>query len=400
MFKHCLLILAFMASMFPLMANAQDLDSADTDLQESSAGDSAANVVDDDSSAKDTSMEPPVIQTETQENTSSDIEQDEITEPSAPGDVVPDDIVPEVIPEETVTADTSANILPDPHTKTDDSTSSIPMDTQTIPRNNRQEVCDESISYPSATMRRAETAYTKRKYSAVIDTLKPISDNISCVDDADTIIEINLLLGVSNLELGNARQADDFFLNVLYTDPDYDPVSAIIVLPSSSTERIEKLRDEHAAELDALRPEKSKNTVVETLFVQGKVEQRAYWMNFVPFGAGLFQMHENVWGGIYASVQLTGILMSILGGGMVEYYREDNYLFTSQNYKKANAWQATQIVGIALLGVGYVANVIHALTIFAPAPVNWHSPSKTPPSMAAAPVFLKDGAGIAFETHF
>ena len=51
MFKHCLLILAFMASMFPLMANAQDLDSADTDLQESSAGDSAANVVDEDSSA-------------------------------------------------------------------------------------------------------------------------------------------------------------------------------------------------------------------------------------------------------------------------------------------------------------------------------------------------------------
>ena len=262
------------------------------------------------------------------------------------------------------------------------------------------EACEENIIYPNAIMRRAETAYTKRHYQTVIDTLRPIYENLQCVDSPDTVIEIYLLLAVSHLELGNASMADTLFLDVLRTDPDYDPLGAIIILPGESTQRIEHLRAEHASELDSLRNESSHSSVVETLFVPGEIEQRPYWINFLPFGAGVYQMHRPVWGSVYASTQLAGILMSILGGAMVEHYRGDNYKFTAENYKIAKNWQVSQIIGIALLGTSYLASVIHALVIHEPAPIIWQSPTKTPPTHAAAPFILPDGAGIAYEARF
>ncbi len=263
------------------------------------------------------------------------------------------------------------------------------------------EACEENFIYPNAIMRRAETAYTKRHYETVVETLRPVYENLHCVDSPDTIIEIYLLLGVSHLELGNPELADSLFLDVLRTDPDYDPIGAIIILPGSSTERIEKLREEHATELDALRPDKSYATALETLFVPGEVERRPYWINFLPFGAGEFQMHQPVWGAIYASTQLAGIVMSIAGGGMVEHYRGDNYKFTHDNYFHAKNWQKVQITGIVLLATSYVASVVHAIIIHEPAPINWQSPTKTPPLMhAAAPFVMPDGAGVAYETIF
>ncbi len=262
--------------------------------------------------------------------------------------------------------------------------------------------CDEMMAYPNATMRRAEMAYTKRRYTTVIETLRPVYENLRCVEDTDTIIEIYLLLGVSHLELGKSHQADNFFLNVLRTDPDYDPVGAIIMLPRASTERIETLREQHAAELENLRPDRTKDSVVETLFVPGEQERRLYWLNFVPMGAGMFQMHQTEWGAIYASTQIAGIFMSVLGGGMVEYYRGNDYLFSHKDYPKAKTWQAVQITGIATLAVSYIASVLHAILIYEEAPINWLSPTKTPPSytQVTAPFLLPDGAGVAYGMTF
>ncbi|MBO4350226.1 MAG: hypothetical protein J6A01_04665 [Proteobacteria bacterium] len=262
--------------------------------------------------------------------------------------------------------------------------------------------CDETMAYPNATMRRAETAYTKRRYTTVIETLRPVYENLRCVEDTDTIIEIYLLLGVSHLELGQSAQADNFFLNVLRTDPDYDPLGAIIMLPRASTERIEVLREQHAAELEILRPERTKDSVVETLFVPGETERRLYWLNFIPMGTGMFQMHQTEWGIVYASTQLAGIVMSILGGGMVEYYRGENFTFTHKDYNRAKKWQAVQITGIATLAVGYVVSVLHAIIIYEEAPINWRSPTKTPPSytQVTAPFLLPDGVGVTYGMTF
>lgn len=263
-----------------------------------------------------------------------------------------------------------------------------------------KQACFESFTYSNALMR-AENAYVRRKYEIVIEILRPLYDTIQCFDDQDAIIEVNLLLGVAYFEQDNLTLADTFFMNVLRSDPEHI-VGSTITLPESSAHRIETLREQHAEELESLRKQSAPNTVIESLYVLAETEKHHYWINFLPFGAGTFQMHQNAWGAVYASTQLAGIALSILGGGMVEHYRGKNFMFTPDTYDKAKTWQKIQVSGLTILAVSYVASVIHALFIHEDKTMILHSPTQTRPDIAhsAAPFILSDGAGIAYGATF
>ena len=260
--------------------------------------------------------------------------------------------------------------------------------------------CKEAFAYLNALMR-AENAYVRRKYESVIEILKPIYEKLHCLDDMNTVIEINLLLGVSYYEIKQKNLSEAFFLNVLRSDPDH-VVGSVITLPEASARYIEELRADHAAELDDLRAQKSPNTVIESLYVLVEKEYHPYWVNFVPFGAGVLQMHQKPWAIVYASTQLAGITMSVLGGAMVEHYRGDNYLYTPQNYARAKDWQAVQITGIVLGVASYVASVLQAMLIHEDHTLIFHSPTQTQPELShrAAPFLLNDGGGVVYGTIF
>lgn len=260
--------------------------------------------------------------------------------------------------------------------------------------------CDESFTYANALMR-AENAYVRRRYTTVLEILKPIYENIQCIDDSVTVIEIDLLMGVAHNELGRQNLADSFFLNVLRSSPDH-VVGSIITIPESSARRIEQLRADNAEELNALRAQTSPDTIIESLYILVEKEHHPFWINFLPFGAGQFQMHKTTWGIVYASTQVAGIVLSILGGGMVEYYRGDTFTYSPQNRAHAKNWQNAQIVGISLLAASYVASVIHALIIHEDSTLIIHSPSQTRPDIAhrAAPFLLPDGAGFVYSSVF
>ena len=275
-----------------------------------------------------------------------------------------------------------------------------PNDVDNVARPADPERCDAAFTYANALMR-AENAYVRRKYTTVIEILRPVYANIDCLDDPNAVLEIDLLLGVAYFEQNQPNIADPFFMNVLRTEPDHI-VGSVITLPESSAHRIETLRTEHAEELNKIRSELSPNTVIESLYVLAEKEEHQYWLNFVPFGAGLFQMHKTGWGIAYASIQASGIILSIVGGGMVEYYRGDNFTYTSQNYVHAKNWQNAQIVGLSILAAGYIANVIHALVVYEDSTMIIHSPSTTQPDIAqvAAPFVLPDGGGIFYRATF
>lgn len=298
----------------------------------------------------------------------------------------------------------AAQITPEAAQNTAQPTSNLeaalPSAVPTPPAAKTDSQCYESFTYANALLR-AENAYVRRKYTTVIEILKPIFENLQCIDDSNAIIEIELLLGVSYLEQNNKALADTFFLNVLRSDPDHI-VGSVITLPESSARYIEDLRIQHADELDSLRSERSPNTVIESLYILTEKEQHPYWINFLPFGAGVFQMHQTAWGAVYASLQLAGITLSILGGGMVEYYRGENFTYTPQNAVHAHNWQTAQIIGISMLAAGYIASVIHALIIHEDSTMIIHSPTQTRPDIAhnAGPFILPDGGGIAYSTKF
>lgn len=261
--------------------------------------------------------------------------------------------------------------------------------------------CNEEFTYVNALMR-AENAYVKRRYATVIEILAPIRAFAHCIDDPNAAIEIDLLLGVSYFEQKNKAVAETFFLNVLRADPEH-VVGSIITLPESSARRIEQLRAEHAEELNKLRAKLSPNTVIESLYVLVEKEKHPYWINFLPLGAGMFQMHENSWGAIYAASQAVGLGLTIAGSAMVEYYRGDNFTFTAQNRARAKNWQNAQIVGIALFCASYVGSVVHALVVHEPETLIIHSPSQTRPDLAAAypvPFVMPDGGGFIYTAAF
>lgn len=258
--------------------------------------------------------------------------------------------------------------------------------------------CYESFTYANALMR-AENAYVRRRYTTVIEILKPIYENIQCIDDTNAVIEIDLLLGVAYFEQQNRALADTFFLNVLRSDPEHI-VGSVITLPETSARRLEELRAEHADELNALRAQIAPNTVIESLYVLVEKEHHQYWLNFLPFGAGQFQMHKTAWGAIYASTQLAGIGLSIAGGLMVEYYRGDNHTYTARNRARAINWRTAQIVGLSVMAASYIAGVIHSLCIYEPETLIIHSPTQTRPDIAAALFILPDGAGFLYSSTF
>lgn len=282
--------------------------------------------------------------------------------------------------------------------ETDTSVASSP--TSQNARRDKESNCSEIFTYTNALLR-AENAYVRRRYQIVIDTLKPIYEKVACIDDPNAVIEIDLLLGVSNYESGDAILADTFFLNVLRSDPDHE-IGSVITLPESSVRRLEHLRSIHEEELSKLREKRTPGVVIESLYVLAETKEHPYWINFLPFGAGQFQMNSTTWGAVYAATQAAALALTITGGAMVEYYRGPNFTYSAVNYAQAKNWQNAQITGIAIFAASYIAGVIHALIIHEPTTVLIHPPSQTRPDTthAAAPFFIPNGAGIVYETTF
>ncbi|MCL2325572.1 MAG: hypothetical protein FWC40_03590 [Proteobacteria bacterium] len=275
----------------------------------------------------------------------------------------------------------------------------FPMPAASQPHRASPQACDESFAYANALLR-AENAYVRRQYAFVSEILAPIYEQIRCIDDP-TALEIELLLGVASLEQGNEALADTYFLNVLRSESGHE-IHTLITLPESSLRRIEFLRSLHEEELNKLQ-QRTPGVIVESLYVLAEKEQHHYWINFLPFGAGQFQMKRNGWGAFYASTQLLGVALSITGAGMVEYYRGESMTFSPQNYAHAKNWQNAQIVGIAILAASYVAGVIHALIIYESSSTVFHPPSRIQPdsiSHRAAPFILQDGAGLTYGATF
>jgi hypothetical protein len=261
--------------------------------------------------------------------------------------------------------------------------------------------CLAEFSYHSQLMR-AENAYVKRHYESVLLLLSPLLEVPECLQDPTTRLEVELLAGVSYLEQGKDDEADRHFMRVLRLNPDYE-IGSIITLPEGSSRRIETLKIRFADELNALRGNQSHGVVVESLYILAEKKENPYWINFLPFGAGQFQMGEKGWGITYASLQASSLALTILGGGMVELYRGKSGKYSKLNYPKAKSWQHAQIAGIAAFSVFYLAGMIHALIIHEDSSAIMHPPSQQRPDVVThlpAPIVLPDGAGLGYNVLF
>lgn len=260
-------------------------------------------------------------------------------------------------------------------------------------------VCSGPVAYNSI-MSKAVDALFNHRPAEVIDILAPFEDKLHCISDAEAATKLYTILGIAYLELGEQTESDRYLTDAILLHPTSD-IKELIMLPPNAEQRIEELKimveERRRANMDP-------GVIVKTSYVPVKYETHPYWLNFVPFGTGLFQMNQTGWGIFYASTQVAGITLSIMGGGMVKHYQnQNNYYYTRDSYTTAKRWQGVQIAGVVILATSYLANVIHALCVHEDVTQMILSPQDTIPTEVAhtvSPIVIDHGAGIVYTTQF
>ncbi len=286
-----------------------------------------------------------------------------------------------------------ADDVPKPHEALESSDTPIPTQPE------ERSVCRGPVAYNSIMSKAVDSLFNHRP-AEVIDLLLPFEDKLHCIDDAEAATKLYTILGIAYLEIGDQTESDRYLTDAILLHPGAD-IKDLIMLPPNAEQRIEELKimveERRRANMDP-------GVIVKTSYVPVKYETHPFWLNFVPFGTGLFQMGKTGWGIFYASTQVTGIALSIMGGGMVKHYQnENNYYYTHNSYTQAKRWQGVQIAGVSLLVASYVANVIHAICIHEDVTQMILSPQDTIPDEVAytiSPIVLDHGAGLIYATEF
>ena len=222
---------------------------------------------------------------------------------------------------------------------------------------------------PAEELERARDAFRQRDYSGAIPLLNYLLYPSPRLADPADLVEAHILLGVCHLEVGDGREAKREFESALFIDDTVtlDPLIFSDKAVEAFAETKEKFEDDArkdeqirllAQQRDLLR------RALERSFVE---EQRPFYVNFVPFGAGQFQMGRRRWGMVFALSQgITGAV----------WVASSAYLLNRYGYRgrvpREEVGTARTVQGIELISgsaclLSMIAGIAQALWIYEPA---------------------------------
>jgi hypothetical protein len=206
--------------------------------------------------------------------------------------------------------------------------------------------------------RRAEDFYIVQAFQETRTELEPLVLE-RCFGDRASLQLARLFLGVSLHELGEVAEAERHLLDMLRADPNVEVGAS--VAPRVVLGVIDDLRKRHADELRRILQEmgQTEGLILDNFWLIIKIERRVEWLNALPFAVGVFQNEDYAWATFYASTQVVGLGMNVLGGSMIESLRSDTGRFSSDAIDAASAWRAVQITGVSVFAASYLASVIH-----------------------------------------
>lgn len=178
----------------------------------------------------------------------------------------------------------------------------------------------------------------------------------------DARIEAYFLLGRSYFVTGQQVSAEDCFLRLLRTEPDYD-VSPVLY-SQALIRLIEDLKEAHRDELQQIREDLGRVTQPlesgEAVYVERRVEERSILVSMLPFGIGQFANDQPIWGATFLALEV-GLASTSLGFWLANELEEEGGRFDDPDRARVrgNTHFAT---GIAFFSV-LLLNVIHGLVI-------------------------------------
>ncbi len=228
-------------------------------------------------------------------------------------------------------------------------------------------------------------------------TLEPTSKFSNAKDErkARTLLGVGLYFEAQQVTDATRRKklldgAESQFLAILRKDPDHSLNP--LIYPASIIELFEAVKEEHADELDKIRASRADKGDgaaqhgLQTVYIERDVGIHNYAVNYLPFGLGQFQNHENVQGTLFATSQVLALGLNMTSYWMIESLRSaDGYYDPGPGNaaETARNWRVMQYVGLGVFVGIYAWSVIDALVDYHPTEVRIRSLDKPPPELNA-----------------
>lgn len=275
----------------------------------------------------------------------------------------------------------------------------------------------------------ARNAYEAGDYETAVPRLEEI--RAKQPKNKGLVEEVNKLLAVSYLFLGNQAEAEKSFIEILTDNPDFalDPLMFPIdvtdfftAVKARHAERLAALSAERAAEEAARRAaeEKRKSLEAERLkrnvYLGRDTQRRSPLVALMPFGAGQFQNGHTTKGSLFLAGELLLTAAAVTTFALHESLRRpaaepiegaselERYERLEKSYRIANTASVAALAALAAAGI------IDSLIFFRRETVSWRRLNERdvpaelrpkPPASAALAPFAAPGAiGLAAEVGF
>lgn len=237
-------------------------------------------------------------------------------------------------------------------------------------------IARSALATPAADLNDARTQFRGGNYAEAISLLSSLLYPKAQLTGKAQLAEAHLLLGVAYLETGNVKGADTEFEEALFLDPTLklDPLVFSARAVDVFDHKRRQLEDRLAVE-EKLRQEAALRERLQFIVANSRViEQRSYYINFLPFGLGQFQNKD------YGKGTALLVSQAVLGGTSFALWglQVFRYGFPGDvpldDVSLVNTMQVAQITtGIGFYAL-YAYGVIDSLIHYEPVIIRPHDP--------------------------
>jgi len=260
-----------------------------------------------------------------------------------------------------------------------------------------QEDPDTAIT-DSERLQLAQVAFRGGEFNQIRDFVEPLLVPTARIEDsADRVLARQLLavgyfydaqqVTTQDMRSELLARASEQFLEILRERPDFvlDP----LLFPASVVELFERVLLDNADEINALRVRSSdpENGAVETFYVERRVQERNYVLNFAPFGIGQWQNDQQAKAMFFGVTQVLALGLNITSYIAIESLRGPSGYYDpgpdrrSGDYADALTWRNVMYGSASVFVALWAVSIIDSLIYFEASDVTIRALDAPPPEL-------------------
>lgn len=270
-----------------------------------------------------------------------------------------------------------------------------PKETKKLPRKDSEKNSKITAEQAEQKLELAKEAFRKTEYGKIINLLSPVDAFEKALPvarqiEARELLAVGYFVDAQNSTTETEKKkmnalAKASFWRLLKNDPDHK-LDALL-FPSSILEMYSEVQREHAEELVNLKKANGQSENTENvLYIERKIEQKTWAINFAPFGMGQFQNEHPVKGTLFAVAQTLSLGINITSFLVIESLRnpKDGRFPTSPNggdFATALLWRNIMWASLGIFFASYAGSVWDGISFFEETKVRIRTLDEAPPEL-------------------